>query len=112
MSDTQAGIVVPPLSELELGRRRYRQRQARRSTARAAISTVVVVVVLAVAVTHTPGWARVKAAFFDTTIGWNSVHPILDGLWLNIRVLFISYACIVVLALIVASVRTLRGPVF
>jgi polar amino acid transport system permease protein len=104
--------VALPVSELELGRRAYRQRQARRSTATAVISSVVVVVVLAVAVTQTPGWDRVKQAFFDTSIGTKSIHPILVGLWLNVRVLFISYVCIVVLALLVASARTLRGAVF
>jgi polar amino acid transport system permease protein len=105
-------VLPPPVSELELGRRAYRQRQARRSTATAVISTVVVVVVLAVVVTHTPGWDRVKQAFFNTSIGRKSIHPILDGLWLNIRLLFATYVCIVVLGLIVASARTLHGSVF
>jgi polar amino acid transport system permease protein len=108
----RASIVVPPPSELELDRRRYRQHQARRSVATAAVSTVVVAVVLVVGVTHTPGWPRVKAAFFDTHLGVKSIGPILDGLWLNIRVLVVTYLCVLVVALVVASARTLRGPVW
>jgi polar amino acid transport system permease protein len=107
-----AGIAVPPVSELELDRRRYRQRQARRSTVTAAVSTVVVVVVIVVAVTQTPGWPRVKEAFFDTHIGRRSVAPILGALGLNVRILVVTYLCILVVALVVASARTLRGAVF
>jgi polar amino acid transport system permease protein len=105
-------VVVPPVSELELDRRRYRQRQARRSTASAAVSTVVVAAVLVVAVTQTPGWPRVQQAFFDTDIGRKSFRPIVDALWLNVRIVVVAYICIIVVALVVASARTLRGAVF
>jgi polar amino acid transport system permease protein len=109
---TDGGVVLPPPSAIELDRRRYRERQARRSVATAAVSTVVVAAVLVVAVTQTPGWPRVKAAFFDTHLAASSIRPILGGLWLNVRVLIVTYICILVLGMIVACARTLRGAVW
>jgi polar amino acid transport system permease protein len=104
---SSAGIAAPPVSELERD-----PRQARRSSITAALSTVIVGVVIVVAVTQTPGWPRVREAFFDTDIGRKSLRPIVGALWLNVRILVVTYICIVIVALLVASARTLRGAVF
>jgi polar amino acid transport system permease protein len=90
----------------------YRQSRARRSTLVALVSTMVFATVLLVAVTSSPGWPRVRDSFFNLRIGWESLPALLDGLWLNIRVLVVCQALILIVGLGLAAVRTLRGPVW
>jgi polar amino acid transport system permease protein len=90
----------------------YRQSRARRSTLIALVSTVVFAAVLLFAVTSSPGWPRVRDSFFDLRIGWDSLPALLEGLWLNIRVLVVCQVLILIFGLGLAAVRTLRGPVW
>ncbi|MEZ0449523.1 amino acid ABC transporter permease [Cellulomonas sp. ICMP 17802] len=90
----------------------YRRARTRRSTGVAAVSTVALVAVAVLALTSSPGWPRVKASFFDWDVATASFPAILEGLWLNIRVMAVSAVFIVVLAMVLALARTLRGPVF
>jgi polar amino acid transport system permease protein len=99
-------------SERQQERDAYRQARTRRSTAVAALSTVALVAVAILALTSSPGWPRVKASFFDWDVATASFPAILQGLWLNIRVMAVSAVFIVIFALILALARTLRGPVF
>lgn len=99
-------------SPLALERAAYRRSRARRSTGIAVVSTVVFAAAVGFGVTRSPGWPRVSATFFDPAVAWSSLPPILTGLWLNIRVLFFAEIGILVLGLLIASARTLRGPVF
>ena len=90
----------------------YRQSRARRSTLIALLSTVVFAAVLLFAVTSSPGWPRVRDSFFNLRVGWESLPALLDGLWLNIRVLVVCQVLILIFGLGLAAVRTLRGPVW
>lgn len=90
----------------------YRRSRARRSTAVAFASTVIFAVVLLFAVTASPGWPRVRDSFFNLRIGWESLPALLDGLWLNIRVLVVCEILILIVGLGLAALRTLRGPVW
>lgn len=99
-------------SELQRERLAYRRSRARRSTLVALLSTTVFAVVAWVAVTGAPGWPRVQRSFFDPAVAWRSLPAVLEGLWLNVRVLVVCGALILVLALVVATLRTLRGPVW
>ncbi|WP_425956672.1 amino acid ABC transporter permease [Xylanimonas sp. McL0601] len=105
---------MPPRSPspLELERRAYRKRQGYRSVAVSLVSTVVFAVVLVAALRATPGWPRVVDSFFDLQTARLSFRPVLTGLLLNIRVLLVSAVGVLVMSLVVASLRTLRGPVF
>lgn len=105
-------MVLAEVSGVELERRRYRRSRARRSTLVAAVSTVVFAVVVAFSISRAPGWSRVQQSFFDVSLGRKSFIPVLEGMWLNIRVLAVSEVCILALALLVAGLRTLQGPVF
>jgi polar amino acid transport system permease protein len=98
-------------SALQLERDRIRRRAATRSALLATLSTVVVGVVLYVGVTSTPGWPRVKETFFDLDYARRSLPLILDGLWLNLRVMLVCEVIILAIGLLVALCRTLRGPV-
>lgn len=99
-------------SPLALERAAFRRSRARRSTWIAVVSTVVFAAAVGFGVTRSPGWPRVSATFFDPAVAWSSLPAILSGLWLNIRVLVVAEIGILVLGLLVASLRTLRGPVF
>jgi polar amino acid transport system permease protein len=100
------------LSALALERAAYRRSRARRSTAVAVVSTVVFAVVVFLVLTSSPGWPRVQSTFFDPATAWRSLPAVLDGLWLNIRVLVVAEIGVLLLGLLIAVLRTLRGPVF
>jgi polar amino acid transport system permease protein len=99
-------------STIQLERIGYRRRQTVRSVLIAAVSTGVVGVLLVVAVTGSPGWDRVRGSFFSWTIARESFPAIVEGLWLNIRMLVVCALLALALGLVIAVLRTLRGPVF
>jgi polar amino acid transport system permease protein len=99
-------------SDIQLERIGYRRRQTVRSVLVAAVSTAVVGVLLVVAVTGSPGWDRVRGSFFSWTIARQSFQAVLEGLWLNLRMLVVCAILALALGLGVAVLRTLRGPVF
>ncbi|GAA4184931.1 amino acid ABC transporter permease [Gryllotalpicola kribbensis] len=99
-------------SALELERRAYRARRSRRSIWVSIASTLVFAALIWVGVVSTPGWHSVQQSFFDPGEAWRAVPRVLAGLWLNIRVLFASAACVLVLSILLAALRTLRGAVF
>ncbi|MCC8249031.1 amino acid ABC transporter permease [Saccharothrix luteola] len=99
-------------SELQRERLAYKRSRARRSTLVALLSTTVFAVAVGVTVAGAPGWPRVRQSFFDVEIAWRSLPSILEGLWLNLRVLAVCGVLILVLALVVATLRTLPGPVW
>ncbi|KAA0085891.1 amino acid ABC transporter permease [Mycolicibacterium sp. P9-64] len=76
------------------------------------VSTIVFAAVLLVVVTSSPGWSRVHDSFFNLRIGWESLPALLDGLWLNVRVLVVCEVLVLIFGLGIAAVRTLRGPVW
>ncbi len=90
----------------------YRRRQAIRSVLLAALSTAIVGTLLAVLITGAPGWDRVRQSFLDPDIAVDWLPEILQGLWLNIRMLVVCALCALTLGLLIAVLRTLRGPVF
>ncbi len=106
-----AGIPSIP-SRVELDRRRYRTRQTRRSVGIAVVSTGAFAALLWFTVVQTPGFSRVQQTFFDPEAAVAAFPRVLEGLWLNVRVLLFAAIGVLVLSLILATLRTLRGPVF
>ncbi len=104
-----AGPWVP--SALEQERRAYRSARARRSSVIAAVSTVALVGVAVGLVVTSPGWQRVKETFFSWDKAVDSFPAVLEGLWLNIRVMLICAVLIAIFGLTLAVMRTIRGPV-
>ncbi|CCH35478.1 amino acid ABC transporter permease [Actinosynnema sp. NPDC047251] len=100
------------ISNVQRERLAYKRSRSRRSTLVALVSTLVFAAVAYVTVTRAPGWPRVQDSFFNVEIAWRSLPAVLEGLWLNLRVLLVCGALILVLALGIAAVRTLRGPVW
>jgi polar amino acid transport system permease protein len=104
--------VFPELSAAQQERLAYGRGQARRSRLLAGASTVLFLAVMAAVVVLSPGWERVKEQFLDPQVAKESFPAILEGFWLNLRVLAVCAVLIVVVGLGVAATRTLRGPVF
>ena len=103
---------VRPPSALALERLAYRRSRARRSTLAAVASTLVFAGAVGFGITRTPGWSRVQKTFFSPAAAWSALPSVLEGLWLNVRVLVVAEIGILVLGLLIATLRTLRGPVF
>lgn len=99
-------------SATQLARRRYRRRQALASGATAGISSVVLLGALALLVATSPGWPRVRATFFSLAKARAAFPAVLEGLWLNLRVMLGCAVLIFCCGLALALLRTLRGPVF
>lgn len=89
-----------------------RQARHRSSTLVALASTLVVALVAVLGVRSAPGWPRVRQSFFDPAVARSSLPAVLEGLWLNVRVMVVCAALIVVVAMALALARTLRGPAF
>lgn len=98
-------------SALELERRRYRRGRAVRSAGISAVSTLLLVGVVVALVVTSPGWPRVRDTFLDRDKAVESFPAVVEGLWLNIRVMLVCGVVIAVLGLTLAVMRTVRGPV-
>ncbi|MFE5219708.1 MULTISPECIES: amino acid ABC transporter permease [unclassified Streptomyces] len=107
---TAEGAYTP--SERRLARERHKRARARRATALAALSTLVTAAVLYLVVVNAPGWPRTRETFFSARYAREAFPKVLDGLWLNIRLLLVCGAAVLVLGMLIAVARTLRGPVF
>jgi polar amino acid transport system permease protein len=99
-------------SELQRQRLAYRRGRTIRSGVTAALSTVVLLAVVIGGVTSAPGWPRVQETFFNWDKAKESFPEVAAGLWLNLRVMLICAVIVVLLGLLLAILRTLRGPVF
>ena len=113
MTSTPAAAVdhwVP--SEVQRQRLAYRRSRSRRSSWIATVSTVVLVVVVGVLVVNTQGWPRFKESFLNVGYAKEFFPGILRGLWLNIRLMVVCEFFVLILAMLLALARSLRGPVF
>ena len=99
-------------SDVQRERTAYRKRRAVRSVLLAAVFTGLLGTALVLAVTGSPGWESVRASFLDPDVARASLVPILEGLWLNVRLLVVCATAALALGLLVAILRTLRGPIF
>jgi polar amino acid transport system permease protein len=99
-------------SPIQLRRIAYRRQRTRRSALIALASTAVVLVVVVLVMVNTPGWTAFREAFFDLSYGWQVLPDIARGLWLNVRLMVVCEIFILIVAMLIALARTLRGPVF
>jgi polar amino acid transport system permease protein len=83
-----------------------------RGVAIALLSTAVFLAAVVVAVTQSPGWPEVHRVFFDWHDISSSFPEIARAFVLNVKVFSVCEVFILVLALVVAVLRSLPGPVF
>lgn len=114
MTDTRDAPPAPPraVSAVEQERRAFRRRQGARSVVISLVSTLVLAVVVWFAVVNTPGWARVQGFFFDPAVFVAALPRVWEGFLLNLRVLALASVLVLVFGLLIATIRTLRGPVW
>ena len=67
---------------------------------------------LAALATQSPGWEEFKAYFFDWDKYRDSFPEIARAFLINVKIFVIAEAIILVTALLLAVLRSLRGPVF
>jgi polar amino acid transport system permease protein len=94
-------------STLDTARRGSR----RRNTIISTVSTVVFFAIIIAAIAASPGADKVIDAFFSKTGFEESFEPIVEGFWLNVKLMLVGEAFVLVLGLLVAVVRSLPGPV-
>lgn len=99
-------------SARRIARERYRRTRNRRAFGTAAVSTVVTAGVLYTLIVNSPGWQRTRRTFLDEHYARVAFPQVMHGLWLNLRLLAVCGAVVLVAGLLVALLRTLRGPVF
>jgi polar amino acid transport system permease protein len=78
----------------------------------AALSTIVVFGAIGYVVVTSPGWPRVQQSFFSPEHFNESFPEIVNSLLINIQLFIVAEALILVLALTLAVMRSLPGPVF
>lgn len=103
---------VRPVSALELERRAFRKRQGGRSVVISIVSTLVLAAIVWVTIISTPGWDAVRQTFFDGDVAIASIPRIWQGFLLNLQVLAISAVLVLIFGMLIATIRTLRGPVW
>ena len=99
-------------SPAEVERASIRQAKRRRSVAISLVSTLLFAVAMGFGLVSTPGWDRVVHSFFDLPTAIDAWPRVIDGLWLNLRVLVFAVIGVLILGMLLAIMRTLRGPVF
>ena len=115
----------PPTSEIDLDaeeeppRRRLLastsallQEEGAKAAIVAVVSTIAFFGVAAVLVVNSPNWPRVRDQFFNPEDFREAAPDVLRGFWLNLELFAKSMLVIPVLALVVAVMRSLRGPAF
>jgi len=100
------------VSAIELERRAFRKRQGGRSVVISLASTLVVAALVWVLIINTPGWARVQQQFFDGEVFVASLPRVWEGFLLNLRVLAMASVLVLLFGMLLAVLRTLRGPVW
>ncbi|HZC73567.1 MAG TPA: amino acid ABC transporter permease [Jatrophihabitans sp.] len=99
-------------SALQQQRDAYRRSRTVRSWLIALASTAAFATVVALVVGNSSGWPRTRSSFFAFDAGWHALPDLFRALWLNVQIMLISEAFILVIAALIAVLRTLRGPVF
>lgn len=88
----------------------YERARRRRSTVIATISTIVFVTALVLLIPRSPGWGRVRQAFFDGDVFRESFPGLLSAFWLDVQILLWSTPLILIVSLVIALARNTRSP--
>ena len=110
-ADTAASDATSQVSDVERSRREYRRRQQLKSVVTSLVSTIVLAAIVVTGLKMSPGWPRVKQTFFSAQYFAKSFPDVLDGLWLNVKVLVIAVIGVAIFATLIALVRTSKNPV-
>lgn len=113
MSDAPIDEVVRRGPQSLWPRRPPRAREeGARSALIAAGSTVVVFGLIVWVVLTSEAWPAVQRQFFSWFHFKESFPVVLSGFWLDVRMFLLAEVLILVISLVVATIRALRGPAF
>ena len=83
-----------------------------RSTWIAVISTVVFFTVVGLLIANSSGWPEVRRSFFDAEEFAYAFPEILAKFWRNVFIFSVAEVLVLLVALFIAVLRSLAGPVF
>ncbi|WP_236630875.1 amino acid ABC transporter permease [Bifidobacterium aemilianum] len=95
---------------MELDRERYRERQSLKSVVTSIVSTMVLAALIMVGLKLSPGWPRVQESFFSGKYFVESFPKVLQGLWLNVQVLFFAVIGVAIFGTLMAMIRVSKSP--
>ena len=78
----------------------------------AVVSTVLVFGLIAFAVVNSSGWPAIKEAFFDPQVFGDSLSKIMEKFVRNVFIFLVAEVFVLILAMILAVMRSIQGPVF
>jgi polar amino acid transport system permease protein len=105
--------VVPPLPARGPGLFRGGSREeGARGALIATVSTIVVGAVAILLVVNSPNWPRVRNQFFNWDNFREAWPDVLHGFWTDVQMFLWAIVAIPILALVLAVVRSFRGPAF
>jgi len=110
--DTGRGPSVGPERGSRAARQAAERRKAVRNSIIAIASTLTVFLALAYAIVNAPNWPAVEARFFDLPRILDSVPDLLEGFLTNVGLFTVAELLVLVVALVVAVVRSVPGPAF
>jgi polar amino acid transport system permease protein len=88
------------------------RREGGRAVAIALASTVIFFTVLVIVIVNSPGWETIRSRFLDREVFAESFPKILEAFLVNVRLFLIAEVLILFVALGIAILRSLPGPVF
>jgi len=97
-------------SAIQQERDAFRRGRALRRGTVAALSTVLVLALLVVVAVSSPGWDRVKTAYFDVDYAKDVFPGLAEAFWLNVKIFLVAEVLILVVALMVALIRVAPSP--
>jgi polar amino acid transport system permease protein len=78
----------------------------------AVVSTIVFFTLTTIVIVNSSGWPQIREAFFDAEVFRYSFPLVLEKFWRNVQIFMIAEVLVLVLALVIAVMRSLAGPVF
>jgi polar amino acid transport system permease protein len=105
--------VEPPGAGVAAGGSRglARRRSQRRDALISTVSTIVFFVLVVALIALSPGVNKVVESFFSLTGFKDSFGTVSEGFWLNVKLMLVAEAIVLVVAMGIAVIRTLPGPV-
>lgn len=88
------------------------RREGARGVAIAVVSTLVFLTLVTVAVLNSTGWPLIKEAFFDGEIFADAFPKIVEKFRRNVFIFLVAEVLVLVVAMVIAVLRSLGGPVF
>ncbi|MGH8916116.1 MAG: amino acid ABC transporter permease [Acidimicrobiia bacterium] len=111
MVEAEASRRGPGMSPGRARRLAFYKRRRRRSLLIGAVSSVVVFGTVTLVVVNSSGWPAVRDSFFSWEHFKASFPDILSGFGRNVRIFLIAEVLILIVALVLAIIRSSRSPV-